>query len=351
LPGRSAAPPAPAKPGEPLGDEQRQLASSGYARANELPAQQPAISLDRSVAVNAAEKELLAEVTKLEREELEGKKAESKGVTFAIPAEHANRRLFVRLNYRGLDVAEKQIDAETEVSATGVADGRTQKLSGQEVAFELPPEVSGPVEMQLYDADSYELLQRQIVVRESSRKLNVSILGMKDAYAPGEAVSLTLQFTDENGQPAPGTQGGVRLWNEQLVQSLGKRPLLLADALQTTNEYLAYGEIQNLERARSFGVPFTANRAKKEAESPTDEKLAMSRLESLKADAAKAQAAASLPEAAGADAPLAATPAPAASAPAVEAAKANDWRRGEGLGGGAVAKTLYDVCRIARVLA
>ena len=335
--------PAPAKPGEPLGDEQRQLASSGYARANELPAQQPANSMDRAVVANGAEKESLSEVSKLEREELEGTKAESKGVTFPIPAEHADRRLLVRLNYRGRDVAEKQIDAEKEVAAKDVADGRTQKKSGQEVVFELPPEVIGPVEMQLYDLDSYELLQRQVAVRESPRKLNVGILGMKDAYAPGEVVSLTLLFTDENGQPAPGTQVGVRLWNEPLVQSLGKQPLLLAEALQSTTEYLAYGEVQELERARSFGVPLTANRAKKEAESPADQKLAMSRLESLKADAAKAQAAASLPEAAGADAPLAATPAPAASAPAVEAAKANDGLAlgGEGFGGGAGGARLY----------
>lgn len=345
MPAAPPAPATPAKPGEPSG-EQRRLASSGYARANELPAQQSANSLDRSVAANGAEKELLSEVTKLEREAWEAKQAENKGMAFTIPTEYDGRRLAVRLNYRGLDVAEKQIDSEKEVADKDVADGRAQKKSGQVVTFDLPPEISGPVVMQLFDLDSYELLQRQVTLRESPRKLNVGILGGKDTYAPGEVVSVTLQFTDENGQPAPGTQVGVRLWNEQVVQSLGKRPLLLADALQTTTEYLAYGEVQELERARSLGVALSANRAKKEADSTTDEKLATSsRLESLKADAAKAQsAAASRPEAAGAEA----TPAPPestpdASEPAGEAAKAVDGLAvgGKGFGGGAGTARFY----------
>lgn len=342
------APPAPtaaAKPGEPSGD-QRQLASSGTARSDESPAQQPSNSLDRALAVNGSEKESLTEVTKLERESWEAKQAESKGMTFEIPAEYVNRRLIVRLNYRGFDLAERQIDAEKEVADKDATDGRTQKKSGQEVAFVLPPEVSGPVEIQLYDSDSFELLQRQVVMRESPRKLNVSIVNGKDAYAPGERVSLTLQFTDENGQPAPGTQGGVRVWNDQVVRSLGDQPLLLAEALQTTAAYLGDGEGQGLERAVSLGMALSANRAKQEADSRIDEKLAMSsRLESSKADAVKSQAAgaSSQPEAAGAVAPFAANPMPLDDAPTGEAAKANDGLAlgGEGFGGGAGGARFY----------
>ena len=198
-----ATPPVPAKPGEPLAEGQRQSPASGYARANDLPAQQPANPLDRAVVVNESGNEVLAEVTKKAEET-----AASKGVTFEVPAKHFRRRLKMEVKYRGLDVAERWIEAEDETLAQKEwSDGREGKKSGRPVAFDLPPEVNGPIEMQLYDLETNELLQRQVVVRESPRKLNVQIVDGKDSYAPGEAVSLTLQFTDENGQPAPERRG------------------------------------------------------------------------------------------------------------------------------------------------
>jgi hypothetical protein len=130
------------------------------------------------------------------------------------------------------DIAEKSIEAVDETATKDfITACQPENKTGRWLTLALPPEVRGRVQVNLYDAETSELLYEQALVRESSRKLNVAILDGKESYQPGETVSLTLQFVDENGVAAAGAWGGVRVWNEQVVQSLGDRPLLLADAL------------------------------------------------------------------------------------------------------------------------
>jgi hypothetical protein len=169
-----------------------------------------------------------------------------------LPAAYAHRSKIVKATIRGLEVAEKSIDAY-ESPANDAADDKPAE-AGQVVTFELPPEVAGPVTIELYDSETSELLEKQLVLREPTRKLNVSVVDGQASYPPGETVALTLQFSDENGQPAAGAWFGVRVWSEQAVRSFGPRPLLLADALRHVDtDEMQDGE-QSYERAKTFGL-------------------------------------------------------------------------------------------------
>lgn len=114
---------------------------------------------------------------------------------------------------------------ETIVSRQQV---ESSKLAEQAID-QLPPEIDGPLEVDLYRAaDGERLLYRQRVVRQSTRALQVAIDGLKETYAPGERVKLRFQVTDEHGRPAQATLG-VRVWQEAAIRSL-REPLLLADS-------------------------------------------------------------------------------------------------------------------------
>jgi hypothetical protein len=306
-----ASPAVAAKPGESLAQAQREAqAERAPATGDEPPAQQPApavVTLKQENNV-VQETEVLAELSKTVAETASGK-----GITVQLPAELAGRSLTAKVLNRGLEVAQKSIDAY-ELPAKDVADlpadGQPSDTAGQSVTFHLPPEVSGPVTIGLYDSETNELLEEQVVLRESTRKLNVSVVDGRESYPPGETISLTLQFTDENGQPAPGAWCGVRVWNEDVVENYGRRPLLLADAMQRMDTDELHDGKLALDRAKTIDSLATTrtlesfHRARITPESKAaEEKSAIAALDAIKADEAPSPRA---------EEPQPATPAPAA---------------------------------------
>jgi hypothetical protein len=112
------------------------------------------------------------------------------------------------------------------------AEQRDQLANNIQLA--LPPEADGQIEVALLDPATSppQLVSRNYVYREPARKLQIDVGNLKERFAPGERVQVTLQVSDEAGRPAADTRLGVRLWNEQLVQRNAEQPLLLADAAQ-----------------------------------------------------------------------------------------------------------------------
>jgi len=53
---------------------------------------------------------------------------------------------------------------------------------------------------------------------------------LKERFALGERVQLSVRVTDEDGQPAAAALVGVRAWNEALVGQLGQTPVVLEEA-------------------------------------------------------------------------------------------------------------------------
>lgn len=103
-----------------------------------------------------------------------------------------------------------------------------------EAKVDLPPEVSGLVEVELFRKDQPEApIRRQQLVRASARSLNFEISGLKDSYAPGEEVQLSVRVVDELGRPAAGA-ASVRVWSEVAARAAGTS-LLLVDSLSQDN--------------------------------------------------------------------------------------------------------------------
>src|SRR5439155_7648019 len=83
--------------------------------------------------------------------------------------------------------------------------------AGSQFSLALPPEADGQIEVALFDrsSGSAEPLQRQLVYRQPARKLQIELPDLKQRFAPGEQVQLSLQVTDETGQPVADARLGV----------------------------------------------------------------------------------------------------------------------------------------------
>jgi hypothetical protein len=154
-------------------------------------------------------------------------------INVEIPAEYAGKALVMAANSRGVTVANSNVTPEQQ-KASALTRNKAGQASSNNVQFALPPEADGPIEVALLDPTSSppQLVSRNYVYREPARKLQIDVRDLKERFAPGERVKVTLQVSDEAGRPAADTRLGVRLWNEQLVQQNAEQPLLLADALQ-----------------------------------------------------------------------------------------------------------------------
>lgn len=96
---------------------------------------------------------------------------------------------------------------------------------------ELPPEVEGRVEVELYrPGDAARPVYRQQIVRTAARTLRFDVKGLQDSYVPGEKVKLQVGVRDELGNPVAATVG-VRVWNEVAAREVNG-PLLLVDMLE-----------------------------------------------------------------------------------------------------------------------
>jgi hypothetical protein len=130
----------------------------------------------------------------------------------------------------------QQVRGEDLVMIARDAGGRVvalRELAGYrepEAKVELPPEVDGLINVQLFRKDEPQTsLLSQQVVRASERTLNFEVTGLKEAYAPGETVQLLVRVVDELGRPA-NVAAGVRVWSDVAARAAGS-PLLLVDRL------------------------------------------------------------------------------------------------------------------------
>lgn len=93
----------------------------------------------------------------------------------------------------------------------GVQVGQTQFISatdenaGRDISIPIDNEIGGVIRVVLFDfGDKRPIpIAEQYVYRQPSRKLKVQLSDAAKRYEPGEKVKLTLQATDETGQPVP----------------------------------------------------------------------------------------------------------------------------------------------------
>ncbi|WP_254507319.1 hypothetical protein [Anatilimnocola floriformis] len=101
--------------------------------------------------------------------------------------------------------------------------------------LDLPPEVDGLVDIELYRADELQKpAYSQQIVRAAARSLRFDVEGIKDQYKPGETVTLQVRVRDEQGRPVPAAVG-VRVWNDVAAKSTSS-PLLLVDSFARSEQ-------------------------------------------------------------------------------------------------------------------
>lgn len=171
-----------------------------------------------------------------------GSGAARKYLEVEIPADRVSRPLVASVRIRGIEVATTPIEPATQ-PATDPTQFKEDASSGRMARIDVPPEVNGPVNVLLFDRSISppELVQQQVVHRESARKLHLELLDGKTSYQPGEQVSLNFQVTDETGQPAAGALAGVRVWNERYFHDAAEQPPLLVDAMRYDARMLSEG--------------------------------------------------------------------------------------------------------------
>ncbi len=102
---------------------------------------------------------------------------------------------------------------------------------------DLPPEVAGRVEIELYRKGfGTEPAYRQELVRSAVHSLRFDVAGLKESYAPGEKVKLQVRVVDEQGQPASEATVGVRVWND-VAAAATNAPLLLVDQMAREEDF------------------------------------------------------------------------------------------------------------------
>ena len=128
--------------------------------------------------------------------------AEGDAVQLAIPAEAEGKKLSVETKYRGLVLAKIQVPQVEEKLGQASEFESGQALSDQ-IQVPLPP-VTGEVEVTLFDdsASQRRPLLTQRVMRMPRNEFNIDLQAMKESYAPGEKVQLTVEVKDDVAQQA-----------------------------------------------------------------------------------------------------------------------------------------------------
>ncbi len=172
--------------------------------------------------------------------------AASAGRSVWVPIPHqvpAGARDLVAVAFcRGVNVASAPVVMEQR-SAKDAARADAQEQAERTFSLDLPPEADGEVEVTLIDRSSNppQVVERRVLYREPTRKLNISLAEGRQQFAAGEPARLTLQFSDENGQPVAGANVVVRLWNEDVVRRLAQRPATLDDLARGRARSVALG--------------------------------------------------------------------------------------------------------------
>ena len=99
-----------------------------------------------------------------------------------------------------------QISRRERVIGEKILQQKNRILTGTaRVAFELPPDVSGVLLVTVFK-DDLPIAER-LVYREPDKKLHIEVEPDRDAYVPGEKVTLKIRTMDDSGSPVPGVIG------------------------------------------------------------------------------------------------------------------------------------------------
>lgn len=123
--------------------------------------------------------------------------APEKPLEFNIRAAKAGMPLVVAAYCRGVQVGEQPMVTKTTATAANP------------VVIPLDRAIGGVVRLVVYDysTSSPKPVAERLVYRRPARKMNVRAVGLRDSYAPGEKVDLSLLVTNENGEPVPAALG------------------------------------------------------------------------------------------------------------------------------------------------
>ena len=151
-------------------------------------------------------------------------------VSVPIPAEVTGKLndLVAVAFCRGMNVASASAEQKEDLAKDI---DRAESQSARSISLELPPEADGEIEIALIDrsATPPRVIDRRVVYREPTRKLNIALADGQQQLAAGQPARLTFQVTDEKGEPAAGANVFVRLWNENAIQQSAEPPVSLDD--------------------------------------------------------------------------------------------------------------------------
>ncbi len=125
----------------------------------------------------------------------EGVYAAGEPLAVNIRASKAGRPLAVAAYCRGVQVGEQRLVTHTGVSVANP------------ITIALPRDAAGVIRLIVYDYSTSPptSVAERLVYRHPSQKLDVKVLGLKERYAPGEMVDMSLGVTNEKGEPAQAT--------------------------------------------------------------------------------------------------------------------------------------------------
>ena len=114
---------------------------------------------------------------------------------FNVRAAKANLPLVVAAYCRGVQVGQQPLVTKTTGSG------------GNPVAVAVDDAADGVIRLTVYDYSTAppKPVAERLVYRRPARRLSVQAVGLKDRYAPGEKVDVSLLVTNEKGEPTPAT--------------------------------------------------------------------------------------------------------------------------------------------------
>jgi hypothetical protein len=155
-------------------------------------------------------------------------------LSFTIRARDGNESLLVTAHCRGSGVGQQKLT---------VAPGENT------VSLPVPADVGGVVRVTIWDAQGTapRPLAERLVFRRHERRLNARVVEQSAAArSPGEPARLTLQVTDEQGQPAAGVLGVAVVDDGALSLADRKTPALRTHFL-LTSEIHDPAELENAD--------------------------------------------------------------------------------------------------------
>ena len=132
---------------------------------------------------------------------------------------------------RGVTVATTLLDErDRRAGAKQIA----AKDAGDEIVINLPPEVDGQIDVELFDRSSQEaqLVERQTVFRQPQHNSASTCLPRKSVTILARKCS-SRSRSSMKAAAAGDTRLGIRVWNEQLVQQADEQPLLWPTPCET----------------------------------------------------------------------------------------------------------------------